>query len=416
MSSHAGTPGTGADSGSAESADLLELLTARLQGRYSPLLADANASMLLTDGGIHNWTVEIDGGRMSAHRGGPAHPTTTVTADLATLHDVVTGRRSGITAFLDRELTVRGNMTLTLEMDGLFPSVAGDAGRTFTRAVNAGGLETFYLEAGPVDAPPIVLIHGVTATNSSMLPLIPALAANYHVLAPDLPGHGGTQATRSAHGAEFLGNWLTAFLRETCDQPAVLIGNSLGGRTALQAALNSPFEVRALVLLCPAVAFRRLRQFVPIVRLVSDRFAALPVVLPHAVAVRGMRALFADPDRLPEAWYDAAVDEYLRVLSIRANRRSIFSAIRHIYIDKPFGEGGFWDRLPGLVPPALFVWGRQDVLVPAGFSRFVDAALPSARTVVLDDCGHIPQFELPERTASLALDFIADLDSRQPTD
>ena len=255
-----------------------------------------------------------------------------------------------------------------------------------------------------------MLIHGVTATNSSMLPLIPLLARDYHVLAPDLPGHGGTQATRSAHGAEFLGNWLTAFLRETCDRPAVLIGNSLGGRAALQAALNSPFEVRGLVLLCPAVAFRRLRQFVPIVRLVNDRLATLPLVMPHAVAVRGMRALFAHPERLPDAWFDAAVDEYLRVLGIRANRTSIFSAIRHIYIDKPFGAGGFWDRLPALAPPALFIWGRQDVLVPSGFSRFVDEALPTAQTVVLDDCGHIPQFEMPERTAELALEFIAGID------
>src|SRR5207302_1542051 len=106
--------------------------------------------------------------------------------------------------------------------------------RTLTRSVLAGGLETFYLESGPIDAPPIVLVHGLSATNASMLPLIPALAQDYHVLAPDLPGHGGTQAQSAAHRADYLGRWLCAFLRETCDRPAVLIGNSLGGRTALQ--------------------------------------------------------------------------------------------------------------------------------------------------------------------------------------
>jgi pimeloyl-ACP methyl ester carboxylesterase len=242
-----------------------------------------------------------------------------------------------------------------------------------------------------------------------MLPLIPALSRDYHVLAPDLPGHGGTQATNSSHAARFLGDWLLAFLRETCDRPAVLIGNSLGGRTALEAALNSPYEVRGLVLLCPAVAFRRLRQLVPFVRLVPDEIAALPVRVPRRMAMRGLRGLFADPSRLPDPWYEAAMDEFVRVVTIRANRLAIFSALRHVYLDEPFGETGFWDRLPALKPPALFVWGEKDVLIPPGFARFVEEALPNGRSVVLDDCGHVPQFEHPEATVDLTREFLAGL-------
>ena len=147
-------------------------------------------------------------------------------------------------------------------------------------------------------------------------------------------------------------------------------------------ALNSPADVRGLVLLCPAVAFRKLRQLVPFVRLVPDEIAALPVRIPRRMAMAGLRGLFADPSRLPDAWYEAAIDEFVRVLSIRANRLAAFSALRNIYLDEPFGESGFWDRLPALEPPALFVWGDKDVLVPAGFARFVSDALPTARTVV----------------------------------
>jgi pimeloyl-ACP methyl ester carboxylesterase len=389
--------------------DLLPLLRDRLTGMYSPLLAGTRATMLFTAGGMANWTVEIEAGRASARRGGPARPTTTVRAMLPVLHEVVSGRRSGISAFLDGTLTVRGNLALALELDGMFPGDAFDDGRTYTRTVHAGGIETFYLEAGPVDAAPVVLVHGLSATNASMLPLIPALSRDYHVLAPDLPGHGGTQATGSPHAARFLGDWLTAFLRETCEQPAVLVGNSLGGRTALEAAFNSPFEVRGLVLLCSAVAFRKLRQLVPFVRLVPDEIAALPVRVPRRMALRGLRGLFADPSRLPDAWYEAAIDEFVRVVTNRQNRLAIFSALRNVYLDEPFGESGFWNRLPALQPPALFVWGDRDVLVPAGFARFVEEALPAARSVVLEDCGHVPQFEHPERTAELIRDFLATL-------
>jgi pimeloyl-ACP methyl ester carboxylesterase len=376
---------------------------------YSPLLAGTNATLLFTAGGMANWTVEIEDGRASARRGGPARPTTSVRASLPVLTEVVSGARSGVQAFLDGVLTVRGNLALALQLDGLFPAGTADDTRTITRTVRAGGLETFYLEAGPVNAQPVVLVHGLSATNASMLPLIPALSENYHVLAPDLPGHGGTEATNSSHAARFLGDWLLAFLRETCDRPAVLVGNSLGGRTALEAALNSPYEVRGLVLLCPAVAFRKLRQLVPFVRLVPDEIAALPVRLPRRMAMRGLRGLFADQTRLPDAWYEAAIDEFSRVVTMRPNRLAIFSALRHIYLDEPFGESGFWNRLPSLKPPALFVWGDKDVLVPAGFARFVEAALPQGKSVVLEDCGHVPQFEHRDLTSVLTRDFISSL-------
>ena len=94
---------------------------------------------------------------------------------------------------------------------------------------------------------------------------------------------------------------------------------------------------------------------------------------------------------------------------MRSNRLSIFSAMRHIYLDEPFGEEGFWERLPGLRPPALFVWGDRDVLVPAGFARFVAEALPDAGSVIMPDCGHVPQFEYRERTAGLTREFVAEL-------
>lgn len=389
--------------------DLLPLLRDRLAGMYSPLLADTDATLMFSAGGLANWTVDLVRGRASARRGGPPHPTTTVRAPLPVLERVVAGELSGMQAFLDGSLTVRGNLALSLQLDGLFGGGVPEDARTYTRSVRAGGIETFYLEAGPVDAPPIVLVHGLSATNASMLPLIPALARDHRVLAPDLPGHGGTQATNAPHAARYLGDWLLDFLRETCDRPAVLVGNSLGGRTALEAALNSPFEVRGLVLLCPAVAFRRLRQLVPFVRIVPDELAALPVRIPRRMAIRGLRGLFADPTRLPEAWYDAAIDEFVRVLNIRANRLAIFSALRNIYLDEPFGATGFWSRLPSLKPPALFVWGSEDVLVPAGFSRFVAEALPHGRSVVLPDCGHVPQFEHRERTVELTREFLSSL-------
>ena len=74
--------------------------------------------------------------------------------------------------------------------------------------------------------------------------------------------------------------------------------------------------------------------------------------------------------------------------------------------EEAFGAQGFWDRLPHLAPPALFLWGREDRLVPAGFARHVESCLPEATSVILEDCGHVPQFEHPEITMRLVREFL----------
>ncbi len=390
--------------------DLLPLLHERLRGRYTPLLADTVATIELTDGARASWTIAVDRGRVAARAGRSRPATTTVTATQDVLGEVVEGSRSGVRAFLDGDLRVRGDLALALQLDGLFVDTAHDGDHLVrARQIRAGGVETSYLETGPPDAPPVVLVHGLGATNASMLPLIPPLSTGFRVLAPDLPGHGASVHGRDTYAASFLGGWLLSFLEQTCDRPAALVGNSLGGRTALEAGLLSPTAVRALVLLCPAVAFRKLRQLVPFVRLVRPELAAMPVAIPRPMATAGLRELFAEPSRLPDAWYDAAVDEFLRVMKRPAGRVAFFSALRQIYLERAFGSNGFWDRLPSLVPPALFVWGDRDVLVPSGFARHVETAVPAATSVVLAECGHVPQFEHPELTARLMLDFLDGL-------
>ena len=68
--------------------------------------------------------------------------------------------------------------------------------------------------------------------------------------------------------------------------------------------------------------------------------------------------------------------------------------MRNIYLEDP---ERFWPRLRDLRSEALFVWGRQDRIVPIGFARHVREALPAARHLELD-CGHVPQLEAPRET------------------
>src|SRR5262249_55642610 len=167
-------------------------------------------------------------------------------------------------------------------------------------------------------------------------------------------------------------------------------------------------RVERLVLFAPSLAFRRFRFFQPVVRLLAAELGVLPVPVPRCLAMRVLRLMFAEPGRLPAAWYEAAMDEFQRVFRTLRGRIAFFSAARQIYLEEADGPNGFWERLPALAPPALFLWGDQDLLVPAAFARHVEAALPRARSVVLAGCGHVPQFEHPVRTHQLVREFLSE--------
>jgi pimeloyl-ACP methyl ester carboxylesterase len=123
--------------------------------------------------------------------------------------------------------------------------------------------------------------------------------------------------------------------------------------------------------------------------------------------VTSLRSMFAAPDRVPQAGMIAAADEFVRVFSTARGRIAFFNAAREIYLEDPHGARGFWDRLPRLSRPALFVFGERDWLVPRGFARFVAEAVPAARCEIFRDCGHVPQYELPGRTHALVREFFA---------
>ncbi len=350
--------------------------------------------------------MRIDEGRLTVGIGGTERPDAIISSDAQTLVDMNTGRTTGAEAFLHGRVTVRGNLGLALRLESMFEPLIprppeAPADRT---VVVAGGLPVSLLEAGRGD--PVLLLHGLGATKASFLPTLLALSDRYRVVAPDLLGHGDTAKPIARYDAPTYGAFTLDLMDSLGIDRAHLIGNSMGGRISLEVAMRAPDRVRSVTLLCPAVAFIKRREFVPLVRLLRPELGLIPHRLPHRLVVRSVRALFARPERLPTSWYEAGADEFIRIFRNPRGRAALYASMRNIYLDEPAGETGFWRRLEGLSSPACFVWGDRDRLVPSGFSRHVERALPDARSVVLPDCGHVPQFELPDITHGIVRDFL----------
>jgi pimeloyl-ACP methyl ester carboxylesterase/putative sterol carrier protein len=368
-------------------------------------LGDRLTGTVLLDSGRGGvWTLAFDRGAVSWAEGVTNGRDVHVKTDPETLVAILSGERSGIEAFLQGRLTVRGNLALSLKLDGLFSGP--DRPVDFPRAGYARpmGLDTFYLEAGT--GPPALLLHGLGATNASMLPTLFDLAGSHRVIAPDLPGFGDSAKPIRSYDAAFFARWTLELMDELGIARADLIGNSMGGRVAIEVGLEAPQRLGGIVLLAPSPAFIKRRQFVRLVRFLRPELALIPVYVPRSRVVAGIKRMFSRPERLAETWYQAAADEFVRIFNTPRGRIAFFSAARQIYLEEPWGDTGFWERLPGLTVPSLFVWGERDRLVPAAFGPHVEKALPAARSVVLEDCGHVPQYELPDETHELIRGFL----------
>jgi pimeloyl-ACP methyl ester carboxylesterase len=191
---------------------------------------------------------------------------------------------------------------------------------------------------------------------------------------------------------------------------AHIVGNSMGGRIALEMGMTAPERVRGLGLLCPAVAWVK-RGLHPLVRLLRPEFGLLPHGFSRGTVASQVGSMLYDQDLLDPAVADVMVDEFRRIYHSAGARLAFLASARNIYLEAPYGRRGFYPRLSELDCPALFIWGSHDRLIPAGFSRHVAKWLPDAEQVTLDACGHIPQVERPEETNERLLDFFTRVEA-----
>jgi pimeloyl-ACP methyl ester carboxylesterase len=342
-----------------------------------------------------------DGGARVVDPGG-GEPDAVLRADAATWRAVAANLGDGMSAFRAGRLRLRRDLHLGV---GFLAATAPHKGPGALR------LKCVQTAIGPISTieagtgAPAILLHGLGATKVSMLPTLGALArSGRRAVAIDLPGHGdSTKPLLATYDAPYFASAVTALSDalefDRCD----LVGNSMGGRVAIEVGLRAPERTRRLVLLAPSLAWLRPRPWAPYLKLVPTQLGAIQPA-PRWIVESIVRSVIPGADN---EWAAAGIDEFLRSYLTPRGRAAFYAAARNIYLEEPGGRAGFWTRLRELEAPALFGWGRRDAVVPIGFARHVRAALPQAEHLELE-CGHVPQLERPRETHQATLRFLAD--------
>jgi pimeloyl-ACP methyl ester carboxylesterase len=350
-----------------------------------------------TDGRAWDAIVEGVGIRLGPARGGD--PDALLTADGDTWDRIAADVASGMDAFRRGRLRVRRNLHLGV---GFLAATSGShaPGRLRFRRIQTESSAYATLEAGT--GPPIVMLHGLGGNKASFLPTVAALAPSFRTIAVDLLGFGDSDKPLGAsYGPEFQARGIARLLDALGIDRAHFIGHSMGGRVALELGFHHHDRTMGLVLMTPAMAWLRERRWAPYLRWIRPELGLLQIA-PRPLVEAFMR--WAVPGA-GTPWRDTAIDEFVRAYTTARGRAALYAAARHVYLDEPHGEDGFWTRLRDLAPESLFIWGRNDGLVPIAYMKHVERALPAARHVELD-CGHLPQFECPRETHAAIARFL----------
>jgi 2-hydroxymuconate-semialdehyde hydrolase/2-hydroxy-6-oxo-octa-2,4-dienoate hydrolase len=264
------------------------------------------------------------------------------------------------------------------------------------RTIDAAGIQTSYLEAGAGE--PIVMLHGSGPGVSGMANWqhnIGALSRRFRVLAPDIVGFGATK--RPDDIVYSLRTWtdhVWAFLDAHGIQKTAIVGNSLGGRIALQMATDSPHRITKMVLMgAPGVGMT-----------LTEGLAALRAYQPSHDAMRDLlRNYFAvDPamitDDLVAIRYEASIAD-----GAYEAYRAMFFDPRHDGSELGITE----DEVRAITTPALLVHGREDKVVPMQVSVTMLGLLSNADLHVFSACGHWTQIERADEFSALISDYLS---------
>ncbi|WP_245160863.1 alpha/beta hydrolase [Blastococcus sp. CT_GayMR16] len=284
-----------------------------------------------------------------------------------------------------------------------------------SRVVDLDGPVHYVDFGGPQDGPAIVLVHGLGGSHLNWDLLAPLLNDHARLWALDLPGFGRSEpgarkASVSANAAA-----LHRFLTEVVGEPAVLIGNSMGGMLSILATGEHPEAVTGLVLIDPAVPGPR-RALDPLVALmfaiyavplVGERFMRMRRTRQSELArVREMLTLVGvDPDSVPPQVIDRSVTLLQEREDVDGMDRAFLAAARSL-LRLLVDPRRYRKAMASITAPVLLVHGDRDRLVPVAAARDISRRHPGWGYLELPDVGHVPQLQVPEKVAAEVLGWL----------
>jgi pimeloyl-ACP methyl ester carboxylesterase len=268
----------------------------------------------------------------------------------------------------------------------------------YSHFADIDGVRMHYQEKGA--GTPLVLIHGYTSSTYSWKDVFEPLAKNFHVIAVDLKGFGFSSKPDGDYTRRAQALLVTHLLERLNLEKAWLCGNSMGGEVALNVAIANPQRVAGLILIDSAGVD------VPGKGTLAPGYLMIPVLNHLLIALsltsnklvrQGLMKSFYDQSKVT----DERVANYYRPLKTRGGQLAALRARTQ------FSMLPVEPNLKQIDVPTLILWGAQDQLIPLTAGYKLNSLVRNSKLVVFENCGHVPQEEMPARVVSEITQFVS---------
>jgi pimeloyl-ACP methyl ester carboxylesterase len=272
------------------------------------------------------------------------------------------------------------------------------------RSVSVCGHQMSYVTGG--SGPPIVLLHGLGANSFTWRFVLPALAREYTVFAPDMLGCGASDKVGVDYSLEAMAGYVLSFMDAVGLARAHIVGHSMGGGLALIFAHRHPARVDRLALVSSGGMGRDMHWLLRISTLPGAEGVLGALANPRLRIPQVSRQMEQRRMRRLDQTFDAQTPTMLDRFQSRETRQAFLSMLR--------GAGGLNGQrisalpvLAELAMPVLLIWGARDATIPVSHGQLAAGLIPRAHLEVLPQCYHRPQLEAPQRFIELLLAFLA---------
>ena len=285
--------------------------------------------------------------------------------------------------------------------------------------VQVGALRVHHMHGGRGAA--VVFIHGLGSSGyMEWRRNLEPMAARHRVFAPDLPGYGRTEKPKVRYSIAYFTRFIEGYMENRGLHSAAVIGTSLGGRIALELALEHPKLVRRLVLV-NALGFGRPRPqavhmayglvTIPRVGEAVMKFTRGALRWASPSTIRRVAARYAGSSvDLEQTLDDVYLDNLRELYATDDFHNAYLSTVRSLINPRAL-FGGHHDvtaRLSELKMPVQLIWGADDPLFPVAQARRAQGLIAGSRLAVIEGAGHTPQAERPEEFNRILAAFLRD--------
>ncbi len=241
-----------------------------------------------------------------------------------------------------------------------------------------------FIETGPGNKKTLLLLHGLFGALSNFISIVERFKGKMNVVVPILPIFEMPLLKLSVMG---LVDHVNRFVEYKGYQEVNLVGNSLGGHVAILFALSNGNILKSITLTGSSGLFEE----------------PLGSTFPKRGDYDFVKQKTESTFFYPQVATKELVDEVYDIVNDRNK------AIRVIAVAKSALRHNIGDKLNQIKKPALLVWGKEDSITPAFVGEQFHELLPDSRLFIIENCGHAPMMEVPEKFNQILYDFMVEI-------